>query len=63
MGKIISTNYSKGEKRMKWGDFLKLAEEAGIKDEDKIWFIDITNMDCDEIGFFYDKLHGGWRIS
>ena len=27
---------------MKWIDFKNKAEELGIKDEDKVWFIDIS---------------------
>ena len=49
----------KGEK-MKWGEFVKRVVDAGVKDDDEIWFIDIAFDD--EISIYKDP-SCGWSIS
>ena len=44
---------------MKWKDFKKRVEDAGIKDDDELWYIDISFDDPFEIE--EDEL--GWKIA
>ena len=44
---------------MKWGEFKRLLEKEGVKEEDEIWYIDISFND--EITFFKDG-RLGWAI-
>lgn len=46
---------------MKWGEFKKIAEDAGMTDDSKIFFIDIHLPEPNEIGVYKDEL--GWGIS
>ena len=51
-----------------WGEFKKGAKEAGIKDEDEIWYIDFSCEDKAEDIFFdppdnsHPSLVKRWRI-
>ena len=45
---------------MKWKKFMDAVKKAGIKDDDEIWFIDISFDD--EISVYKDP-HCGWSIS
>ena len=46
---------------MNWKEFMELAEKAGIKDDDEIWFIDFRG-DETELWVFKDH-RGAWSIS
>jgi hypothetical protein len=51
-----------GEGRvMKWGEFKNKVEQAGVKDEDEIWYIDMAFDDRFTVSKKDNNL--GWAVS
>ena len=45
---------------MKWKEFIKKAKEAGVKNEDEIWYIDFVFDDLIE---FHKDEDLGWTVA
>jgi hypothetical protein len=39
-------------KSMTWGEFKKLVDAAGVKDEQEIWYIDISFPQVPAVGYY-----------